>query len=73
MASVNERQRWLPKKHAGRAEGGGRVGLVPKQAKSASFYRLTHNKITRSMAKKITMMISSHSIRFSFTSAWTTL
>ena len=36
-------------------------------------YRFTHNKIIRSTAKKITMMISSHNIRCSFTSAWTTL
>jgi len=36
-------------------------------------HRLTHNKISKSSAKKITMMTSNHNIRFSFTSAWTTL
>ena len=41
--------------------------------KSRRGYRFTHNIIAKSRAKKITIMISSHNIRRSLTSAWTTL
>ena len=62
--------------HGAGKSSGGRVkstGAATGRGHSRGHQRLTHSRMTRSRAKKMTIMISSHSMRRSFTSVWTTL